>query len=474
MNHRPFLRRTDLQSVRQRDALQMRPTRFWVLAAMLFAAIGCQRAPSEQPSAASGDDKPAATVAVVYPEQASIHREVSNPGFIEAFEETPVFAKVSGYVKEGWKDIGAKLRKGEILAELSAPEMVDELEQKESLIEQAETGIAQAREASRAAEAAYHSAVSQVAVAEANRLVLLKRQDRTQKQYARLQRMASAVLDREQVEEAQLGYETAKASVVEAEAKIKAAQALCDEAKAKWSKAVADLRAAEIHRKVAEKNRDYAKDLVGYLKLTAPYDCIVTQRHVKTGDFVQMPNNGQGKPLYIVHRMDRMRIFLQVPESDAAWIEEGVAASIRVPKLQGWTFSGRVSRISWSLDAATRTLRAEIDADNPDGRLRPGMYAYVTLSADSPGVLTLPRSAVATEGDVTRGYQSYCYQVEDGKARRLTIGLGSGDSKRVEVLRKRARPEDAWEEFNGSEQIVQGNLSELHPGHAVIAQPKKP
>lgn len=437
------------------------------LALAVVLPVGCSRAPSEQPPAAAGDDNSSPTVGVVYPERTALHREVSEPGMIEAFEETPVFAKVAGYVNEGWKDRGDTLRKGEVLATLRAPELVDERKQKEALIEQAEVAITQARELVTVAEKTYNCTVAQVEVAEANRQMQLARQKRTHSQYVRLERAGTNVLDKENVEEARLGYETAKAGVIEAEAKIKAAQAMRDEAKAKWSKAVADLRAAEVNRKVAEKNRDLAKDFENYMRLPAPYDCIVYQRNVNTGDFVQATTGGAGKPLYVVHRMDKMRIFVHVPETDADWVRKGAEARLRFQALPGQTFTGSVQRISWSLDPTIRTLRAEIDLPNPDGRLRPGMYAYATLSSDLTNVLTLLRSAIVNEGDVTRGYQSYCYQVVDGKARRLTIELGPGDNQRVEVLRKQVRAGGPWEPFTGDEAIVRGELSMLKDGQIV-------
>jgi HlyD family secretion protein len=438
-----------------------------LVAATLPLAGGCHHAPADQSPAVSPETSPATTVAIVHPQRAAIHREVSQPGAIEAFEETPIFAKVAGYVQEGWKDIGATLRKGEILAELWVPELVDELKQKEALIEQAEAAIVQAREAEKAAEAAYKSAEAQIEVAEANRRVLLARQKRTHMQHVRLEKMGAAVMDKENVEEAQLGYETAKAGVIEAEAKIKAAQAMRDEAKAKWSKATADVRAAVAMRTVAERNRDYVKDQVGYMSLPAPYDCVVMQRNINTKDFVQAATVGGSKPLYVVHRTNLMRIFVQVPETDAEWVRKGAAARLRIQALPGQTFTGEVARISWSLDRTTRTLRAEIDVPNADGRLRPGMYAYATLSADVPGVRTLPRSAVATEGDVTSGYRTYCYQVVDGKARRLLIEQGASDSERVEVLRKQTRKDGPWEPFTETEEIIAGGLGEVHDGQDV-------
>lgn len=387
-----------------------------------------------------------------------------------------MFAKVSGYVQKWNVDRGDHVRKGQILAELWVPELEEELRQKEALIEQAAAQLAQAREAEKAAESAHKSAAAQIEVAQANRESLVAREKRTQKQYQRLQRVGASVLDHEQVEEAQLGYETAKASVIEAEARIKAAQATRDEARAKWSKAGSDVRAAEAARKVAEKNRDFVKAKVQYMHLLAPYDGMVTQRSVNTGDFVREATAGIDKPLYTVRRTDRMRIVVEVPENEVDWVEKGTAGQIRVPKLPGQIFVGEVARISWSLDASTRTLRAEIDLDKPDTRLRPGMYVYATLSTKRTDLLTLPRSAVATEGDVTSGYQSYCYQVESNKARRLTIELGPADRNRVAVLRKQSRPGGPWEPITGEEQIVQSNLKDVREGSLlrVADDPREP
>ncbi|HTU16486.1 MAG TPA: efflux RND transporter periplasmic adaptor subunit [Gemmataceae bacterium] len=434
----------------------------------LVFLLGCGPSPYASPH--TSEEKSLPSLRVVSPERTAIHCEVSQPGTIEAFEETRMFAKVSGYVRKWYVDIGHRVRTGQVLADLWVPELEEELKQKEALVEQAEAQLAQAREAEKAAEAAHKSAAAQVEVAEANRQILLARQKRTQMQYQRLQRVGANVLDREQVEEAQLGYETAKAGVLESEARIKAAEALREETKARWSKAVSDVHAAEAARTVAEKNRDYVKAQVGYMHLTAPYNGMVTHRAVNTGDFVQTAEAGKDQPLYVVRRTDLLRMFVQVPESDVYWVQKGTAARIRVPALRGQTLTGAVARTSWSADPETRTLRAEIDMPNTEGRLRPGMYVSATLSTELPDVLSLPRSAVATEGEVTRGYQSYCYQVEDGKAHRLRIELGAGDSERVEVLKKQTRRGGPWVPVTGSEQIVGGNLSEVHDGQAVTIQ----
>jgi HlyD family secretion protein len=412
-------------------------------------------------------------VSVVTPRRTAIHREVSQPGAIEAFEETPMFAKVAGYVKEGWKDRGDTLRKGEVLAELWVPELEVELRRKEAWFRQARSEIEQARRAAAAAEAAFHSAEAKVDEAEAKRQAAQARYNRMKSQYDRLAQMHQ-VVNKENIEEAQLGFETARANLTEAVAAVKFARAFQVESKARWSKVEADLTVANDHLEVARQERDHARTMLDYARLTAPYDCVITQRHINTGDFVQTAAASKDKPLYVVHRMDRMRIFVQVPESDVPWVHKGIEARVRVQVLPGRTFTGQVARTSWSVDPATRTLRAEIDLPSSDGVLRPGLYAYATLSADIPGRLTLPRSAVKTEGDVTRGYQSYCFQVVDDKVHRLPIELGAGDSVHVEVLRKRPRSEGPWEPFSGTEQIVQNNLSEIRDGKSVTLRTREP
>ncbi len=425
--------------------------------AVCFAWSGCQRVPVEAPPSAR-EEKAEAAPAVVTPQRASIHREVSNPASIEAFEETPLLAKISGYVKAGWKDRGAYLSKGQMLAELWVPEREVDQRHKEALLRQAESEIKQARQAVTVATAAYKSAEAKVAESEAKLQAGQARYKRMKSQYDRMSQMHQ-VVNKENIEEAQLGYFTARANLAEAEAAVKFAQAFQVESKARWDKAEADFRVAEDRRDVAREERDYSHTMLEYSHVTAPYDCVVTQRHVVTGDFVQPATNGQSKPLFVVHRTDLMRVFVQVPEMESSWVQKGVSANIRVQALGGRMLPGQVARISWSVDGGTRTMRAEIDLSNEGGRLRPGMYAYVTLNAEIPDLLALPLSAVAKEGDVTSGYQTYCCEMRDGKPRRLRIETGASDERRVHILRKQLPPQSSaesarWSEFTGSEIIL--------------------
>jgi Cu(I)/Ag(I) efflux system membrane fusion protein len=137
-----------------------------------------------------------------------------------------------------------------------------------------------------------------------------------------------------------------------------------------------------------------------------------------------------------------------------------------------------VARTSYALDRTARTLVAEIDLPNPKDQLRPGMYVSASITAEHPDVWTLPASAVMTQGDVTQGYQSYCFLVVDGKVRRTPVQIGARGNDRVEVLKKQARPsksddEGAWEDFTGQEVIVQSDLSALSDGQPVTVAPRE-
>jgi RND family efflux transporter MFP subunit len=241
-------------------------------------------------------------------------------------------------------------------------------------------------------------------------------------------------------------------------------------------KARADVVVAQERLEVARKNHELAKTLLDYSKVLAPFDGVVTQRNVDTGHFVQPATGVKADALFVVARTDRMRVRVEVPEADADWVSQDTSVTIRVPALKTYQYRGKVTRTSWSLDRTARTLLAETEVPDADGRLRPGMYAYAALTAERPNVLALPAAAVLTEGDVTGGYRTFCFVVKDGKAWRTPVEVGARDSQWVEVLKKQARPGESarWEDFTGREEVALGNLSGLTDGQPVsISAPKQ-
>jgi RND family efflux transporter MFP subunit len=405
---------------------------------LLSSAAGCYQASkgsADQKTGASREgekSESAARVAVVKPKRMTLQWTTQGPGYIQAYEQTPMFAKIAGYVKKWHADIGDHVIEGKILAELRIPEMEVELKQKEALVTQTEAELKLARET--------------VAVAEAE----VRRTKSQHERFARL--FKNKAIDEEQVEEAKLGFE---ASV------------------ARRDMALADVRVKNALVEVAKKNHENVKTLLGYTVLRAPFNGVVTRRNINTDDFVQPPTAGKGEPLYVVERRDIMRIFVPVREEDAPWVKKGVAARVRVQALVGQEFNGKVARTSYSLDRAAHTLLAEIDLPNPDDRLRPNMYAYAVITLEQPDALTLPASAVVTQGDITKGYDSFFFVVEQGKLRRTLIQTGTRAANRIQVLKKLELIDGKtqWVDFSGEEIIVQDNYASLSDGQSVTLSP---
>jgi multidrug efflux pump subunit AcrA (membrane-fusion protein) len=219
---------------------------------------------------------------------------VKRPGYnIEAYQRTPLYAKISGYVLKWNFDIGDRVRKDQVMAELWVPEMEVEVQQKQAAVDQAEAEIQQARAAVLRAQADY---------------------DRTKSQSERLARVGAKVLDQENVEEARLGFEAARAGL---------------------AKAKADEGVAEKRLEVTRKASDYSQTLLKYTKILAPFDGVVTQRNINERDFVQPAAGRKGEALFVVDQVDPVRVFIDVPEVEAVWLREGATASVRCQSLRG-------------------------------------------------------------------------------------------------------------------------------------------
>ena len=395
--------------------------------ALLGAMAGCQPRTQTGAGPEGSQEKVEPSYRVVKPQRKTVTRRIEQPGFnIEAFQETPLFPRISGYVKKWHPDLGDRVKKGDLLAELDVPEMVVAVKQKEAVIRQGEAQVKQAKAAVRAAQA---------------------QQARAKRQYDRLARVGeSGALDRENVDETRLGYEAAKAGL---------------------EKAKADVTAAEAHVDVAKADRDYAQAMLQYARLPAPFDGVVTQRNVNEGDFVQPAGTGvKRQPLYVVQQIDPVRVFVNVPAADALWLEDGAPVSFRLQGAGGELFTGKVTRNARSLDPQSRTLRTEIDIPNSNSRLLPGMYVQATITVWHSKVWALPASVALTEGD-----QTFCYRVEGGKAVRTPLQVGLSGGGLIEVVKKLMKvssigEEERWEDFTGQEEIV-SDPTGLSDGQAV-------
>lgn len=438
----------------------MTPTRTATASLLLGLAAtmaGCGDGGAAGPGVALADGPgPAAPampkVEVVPPELATVRRTTEQPGQVEAYEVTPLHARLAGLVRKLSADIGDHVKKGQILAELWAPEVEAEVGRKKAQAEQARADEGLARVAVDVARAAVLTAEARQAEAQAG----IRRADaeaaRWDAELARVSQLVrESALTGTLLDETRNKQLAAQAGRDEARSHAKTAEAAVAEAKAGVEKARADLASASANVEVARFGLEHAEALASFRKIEAPYDGIVTRRNVETGQLTRV--GAEGPPLFVVTRSDLVTVTVGVPEASAPWVDAGDAAKVRVQALGNRIFEGKVARTSWSLDAATRTLAVEIDLQSKYGLLRPGLYAYVTIiEEEHTDAMTLPLSALIREGD-----KSFCATVVDGKIVRREVSVGITDGARAEIAVG----------LDGGEDVVKVNSPSLTDGLAV-------
>jgi RND family efflux transporter MFP subunit len=420
------------------------------LVALAIAPAGCTHAPAAKASQAAG--AAITSVEVVYPERATVRRSCEEPGQVEAYEETAIYAKLSGYVEKWNVDIGSKVKKGQILAVLSVPELDADAAQKRAMVEQAEAKLGQAKASIAVAQASIAGSEAKLVEVKAG----IKRAEsdltRWQAEFDRVEQLHKArVQTGSLLDETRSKLKASESAREEVYAQVNSAEAALRHSQATLEQARSDATAAAAALKVARTELDRVEALREYETIKAPYDGVITRRQVSIGDLTEPGKHGE--PLFVTARDDVVRITVAVPELYAADVGPGNPAVVRLQALPGEPLQRQVSRTSWTLDPKNRTLRAEIDLPNPKGTLRPGLYAYATIIvAEHLNALTVPSTAVVRENART-----YCVAVVDGKAQRKPLTLGLEDGTRTEVL-SGLREDDA---------IVKVNAASLVDGQAV-------
>ncbi len=331
-------------------------------------------------------------------------------------------------------DIGDQVKKNDVLITLWVPEMHDDLEQKKALVAQAEAEVQQAEAGVEAFQAAAGTAQAGVSQAEAGVLRAEADFQRWQSEHDRIKDLAArGSLTQKLADETLSQLSAAEAAKEEVAASVRSAQAALIEAQAHVKKAQADKVAAEAKARVANAELAKSQTMLDYAEIKAPYDGIITRRNVDTRHYVHPPTGSMSTPLLVVAQTQKVRTFVDVPEMEAALVDGGQtpdSALVLVQSLGGREFKADVTRTSWSLDSANRSLRTEIDIDNKDGVLRPGMYATANiLLEERKDVLTVPLTAIVRDGQKT-----FCCIVESDKIQRIPVKLGLKSGSDVEVL----------------------------------------
>jgi len=282
--------------------------------------------------------------------------KVTLPGATDAFEQSVIRARATGYVVERFVDIGARVKSGQLLARIEAPELAQQLVQAEAQLAQTDAALDQAR------------------------AKLL--QSRSDLELAQLNNRRTGSLadtgyaSRQNADVTRLGFMARAADVSNAGAGVEVAQA--------------NLRAQQ-----ATVNR--LRQLIAFTRVVAPFDGVITNRSVEAGDLVNADNGAAA--MFTIMRDDVLRVRINVPQSEATGIAEGLTAAVLVPELPGRSFDGKVARSSVALANASRTLQVEVDVPNPTRELRPGLYVSVQIDVPRQNaVVMVPSEALVFNG----------------------------------------------------------------------------
>ncbi len=336
------------------------------------------------------------TVAVVRPQRKDAVQSITLPGDLVGFYEAALHSKVTGYLRTVRVDKGDWVKQGQVLATIEVPEL--------------EQNLARAR-----------------AQLEISRLTW-ERMDKVRKTDPKL-------VAKEDVDIAYSKYMEAKAGVGELET------------------------------------------LVGYTSIVAPFDGVITGRFADPGALIRAGGGDLGisgsgvivspsalegagghltggGPVLSEARIDKLRVYIYVPEREAAYVRVGLPATLTLRAFPGKTFPVAVTRFASSLDLATRTMLTELDIENPDHRLYPRMYADVTLVLmDHPKAIEVPRGAVYGIGQPG----TYLFTVENGRLKKTAVTTGISDGVNVEITSG----------LSGDEMVVSSQSPSFNDGEQV-------
>jgi RND family efflux transporter MFP subunit len=357
-----------------------------VVVAFLAGYLPLQRRKATLRAEAEAQQKGLPRVSVMQVGRATDQNVLKLPGTMQALTEAPILARADGYLRRRLVDIGDRVTAGQVLAEIDAPELDQQMRQAEAAIEQAEASIEQAQ--------------ASLAQGRANRELARITAERTK---TLVEKGISPQQDGDQYQ-AQLTAQDANVQALE--------------------KAILAQRS---NLAAVKANRARLEEVQAYRIVKAPFDGVITMRNVDVGALVSTGST----LLYRIAQIGTLRTYVNVPQASVDAVRVGQPATVTVSHLPGRTFRGTIARTANALDAASRTMLVEVDVPNADGALFPGVYAEVDLSGARPNPpLVVPAAAILFRSDgaqlaVLQGDRTVHLQ-------KITIGRDYGDS--VEIL----------------------------------------
>jgi RND family efflux transporter MFP subunit len=305
-------------------------------------------------------------VTVIHPKGGFAAQEIELPGNTQAFTEAPIYARTTGYLKQWYLDIGAHAKRGQLLAEIETPELDQQLQQAENELKTAQANL-------------------QLAQITATRWLFL---------------LKTNVISKQETDQV-----------------------------------VSDLNAKRATADSAEANVRRLQKLQEFEHIYAPFDGIITARNTDVGALIQngdnnVRDNTVPPQLFHLAAVDKLRVYISVPEVYASAVKSGERVTLTLDAFPGETFSGTLARDSGSIDLTSRTLKVEVDVDNPTGRLLPGAYAFVHLKVPAPpGAVTVPTNTL-----LFRSEGLSVAVVRNGQAKLVPVAIGHDYGSSVEVM----------------------------------------
>jgi len=363
----------------------------------------------------TGDDS-LRTVAVALVERGPLVNSVKLSGEFRAFQQIDVHAKVAGYIRVIYVDVGDQVKEGQVLAILEVPELNAEVTGSKADIRRSQDAIRRAQseiERSQSAYRAYHAAYTRLKQASEARPGLIAEQE------------LDDSLAKDQETQAQV--DSSRAALAEAQNQLSSAEAVLER-----------LAAME-----------------AYSHITAPFAGVVTKRYADTGSLIQAGTTSetQSMPVVQLAEWSKLRLVVPVPESAVPQLRLGTVVSVHVSALNR-DFEGEVARFADSLNEETRTMHTEIDVKNPQGTLKEGMYAEVKLVLQEvKSALNVPVQAIQRGSSAASVFRVDA----QGRIEERKVTLGEETSDRVQVLSGLVE----------GDRVVIGNGGGVRPGDKV-------
>ena len=330
------------------------------------------------------------TVSVIHPKPGAMKDDVVLPGNVQAFTDSPIYARSSGYLKQWNVDIGGHVKAGQVLATIEAPEVDQQVTQAKATLQQTRASLDQA--------------IANQQQGKANEEIARVTAERWQNL------VKKGAVSRQENDQYQAQYQAQVANLNALEQAIAAARS---------------------NIAAAEANLGRLQEMQNYETVKAPFDGIITARNIDVGALINAGNGGAAQELFHMAATAKLRVYVSVPQADSRAAAPGLKSYLTLAEFPGRRFPGELVRTSGAIDQATRTLLTEVDVDNASGELRPGAYAEVhLLIPEGSRSLILPVSVLMFRSEGLR-----VGVVRNGKQAELVpVVLGKDYGNQVEIV----------------------------------------